>query len=100
MINRNAQGDVEFRYYHPNARHVYLVGDFNDWNSSVTPMTRTSGGEWVAILSLADGMYEYKYLVDGKWYLDDAAAGVEEVPFGTNCILVLNQSAVPALPVG
>lgn len=100
MINRNPQGDVEFRYYDATARHVYLVGDFNEWNCTATPMTRTTGGEWVAILSLADGAYDYKYLVDGKWSLDEAAQGVEEVPFAANSILVLNQSSVPALPVG
>ena len=100
MICRNEQGDIEFRYYHPGARHVFLVGDFNNWDHTATQMTRTEGGEWFVALSLPDGMYEFKYLADGKWYLDDAAVGVEEVPFGCNSILVLNQSAAPALPVG
>lgn len=100
MIIRNEQGEIEFRYYHPMARHVFVVGDFNDWNVTATPMTRTGGGEWVAHLSLPDGMYEYKYLADGQWYLEDAATGVQAVPFGCNCVLVLNQSAVPPLPVG
>jgi 1,4-alpha-glucan branching enzyme len=100
MINRNLQGDVEFRYYHPDAGQVYLVGDFNDWDTQATPMTRLNVGEWVAILALPDGMYDFKYLVDGKWQLDDAAIGVDEVPFGCNSILVLNQCASPALPVG
>lgn len=100
MICRNEQGKVEFRYYHPDARHVYLVGDFNGWDHRATPMLRDEGGEWVAVLFLPDGMYEFKYLADGKWFLDDAAIGVEEVPFGCNCALVLNQSPLPALPVG
>lgn len=100
MISRNEQGDIEFRYYHPDARHVYLVGDFNNWEPRATPMYREEGGEWVAILSLPDGMYEFKYLADGDWYLDDAAMGVEEVPFGCNSVLVLNQSPMPPLPVG
>jgi len=100
MVTRNEQGEIEFKYRHPTARHVYLVGDFNEWDGLATPMRRTAGGEWVVNLSLADGVYEYKFLADGTLHLDVAAAGVEEVPFGCNSILVLNQSAVPALPVG
>ncbi len=100
MITRSESGEIEFRYYHPTAEVVFLVGDFNDWDCSATPMERTDDGEWVVSLSLPDGMYDYKFLADGRYQLDDAAIGVEEVPFGANSILVLNQSAVPALPVG
>ncbi len=100
MISRNPQGDVEFKFFHPTARHVFLVGTFNDWDSTATPMARGPDGQWAVTLSLPDGTYDYKFLADGKWYLDDAAVGVEEVPFGCNCILVLNQSPVPAVPVG
>lgn len=100
MIARNEQGEIEFKYYHPTARHVFLVGDFNGWDCEATPMQRTARGEWTVSLALEDGMYEYKFLVDGRFCLDNAAAGVEEVPFGCNSILVLNQSPVPAVPVG
>lgn len=100
MITRNDFGDIEFRYYDPRAEAVFLVGDFNDWDCSATPMEQTSDGAWVASLSLPDGMYEYKFLADGRYQLDDAAIGVEEVPFACNSILVLNDSPVPALPVG
>jgi 1,4-alpha-glucan branching enzyme len=100
MITRNELGEIEFRYYHPTARHVFLVGDFNCWDTEATPMERTGGGDWIVSLALEDGMYEYKFLADGRYQLDDAAIGVEEVPFGCNSILVLNQSSVPALPVG
>jgi 1,4-alpha-glucan branching enzyme len=45
MTNRNEEGDVEFRYYHPTARNVYLVGDFNGWENTATPMQRAGSGE-------------------------------------------------------
>lgn len=100
MITWTENGEMEFRYHHPSASQVSLVGDFNDWDAYANPMTRTPDGDWVVSLALQDGMYEYKFLADGRYQLDDAALGVEEVPFGCNSILVLNQSAEPALPVG
>lgn len=100
MVSRNEHGQVEFRYCNPTASEVFLVGDFNGWDCSATPMSRSPDGDWVVSLSLGDGVYEYKILADGHFELDDAASGVEEVPFASNSILVLNQSSVPALPVG
>jgi 1,4-alpha-glucan branching enzyme len=47
------------------ADSVYLVGDFNEWSTSATPMRR---GEqyWEARLSLKPGgRYYYAYLLDG-----------------------------------
>lgn len=100
MVTRNWKGEVEFRFQHPWAQEVYLVGDFNGWDIAALPMARNEHGEWVCSLRLADGIYEYKYLADGVWHVDDAAEGVEEVPFGTNSVLVLNQTNEPAVPAG
>lgn len=100
MISHKNHGEIEFRYVDTHAREVSLVGDFNDWDSSATPMRRASNGEWVASLWLADGVYSYKFVADGRYELDSAAFGVEEVPFACNSVLVLNPSRIPALPVG
>lgn len=100
MVTRNEYGEIEFRYPNCAAREVYLVGDFNAWDSQATPMTRSADEQWVVSLVLDDGIYEYKFLADGMYELDDAASGVEEVPFASNSVLVLNTSSVPALPVG
>ncbi len=100
MVRRTTDGDVEFKCCGREAMQVYLVGDFNEWSCTATPMSRTVEGEWIAVLSLPDGVYEYKYLADDQWLLDEAAENVDEVPFGSNCILVLNQNPVPALPAG
>ncbi|HOA73486.1 MAG TPA: isoamylase early set domain-containing protein [Phycisphaerae bacterium] len=100
MIHRNDQGEIEFRFHDPQAQEVYLVGDFNCWDTEATPMSRTAEGHWFVRLTLEDGVYEYKFLADGRYRLDDAASGVEEVPFACNSVLVLNQRSEPALPVG
>jgi 1,4-alpha-glucan branching enzyme len=56
----------------PNAQHVFLAGDFNDWEISKHPMKRSAGGIWQKITVLYPGRYEYKFLVDGHWRIDPA----------------------------
>jgi len=52
------------------AKEVYLVGDFNDWNTSSHPMKYMGNGSWQKQVVLATGRYEYKFLVDGTWMTD------------------------------
>jgi 1,4-alpha-glucan branching enzyme len=59
----------------PQARQVFLVGDFNDWNPTATPMLRQPDGRWMANLELSHGYHQYVFLVDGKRVLDQNATG-------------------------
>lgn len=52
-----------------NARKVYLVGDFNNWNMIGTPLYKTEKG-WETKIELAKGKYYYKFIVDGYWTND------------------------------
>lgn len=60
----------------PNAKHVALVGSFNDWDKSATPMQKQYDGTWELRLSEdelwknvpQDGYPTYKYAV---WGADD-----------------------------
>jgi 1,4-alpha-glucan branching enzyme len=58
------------------ARHVTLIGDFNDWHPHATPMKRQPDGCWHAQLPLRAGHHHYLFLVDGKPMLDPRAQGV------------------------
>ena len=58
---------VTFRLKTPNAKQVYLVGDFNNWDSQATPLQKSRKSRWETTLVLPIGRYEFKYLVDGKW---------------------------------
>lgn len=49
------------------AKEVFLVGSFNDWDPRALPMRRKSKGEWQVNLKLEPGRYEYKFVVDGEW---------------------------------
>ena len=58
------------------ARHVTLIGDFNDWHPHATPMKRQADGCWRVQLQLRAGHHHYQFLVDGKPMLDPHAHGV------------------------
>ena len=64
-------GGVIFRYYDSRAAKVYVVGDFNNWSLRADPLTDTNGdGHWTLLYMLSPGLYEYKFVVDGKWIPD------------------------------
>lgn len=56
----------------PEAKSVFLVGDFNNWDPKAEPMTKR-GGQFSKSIKLAPGQYQYKYVIDGEWHLDPAA---------------------------
>lgn len=60
---------VRFCVHCPGAKTVYLAGSFNDWDPSAWGMKRVKRGEdtFVAVVDLAPGRYEFKYVVDGEW---------------------------------
>jgi 1,4-alpha-glucan branching enzyme len=55
-----------------NAEKVHLVGDFNEWRTDATPMTRLKSGEFKATLDLESGReYQFRYLIgDDTWEND------------------------------
>jgi 1,4-alpha-glucan branching enzyme len=55
------------------ADRVNLVGEFNDWDSMATPMTRSRlDADWRAGIELEAGRsYRFRYLVDGREWLND-----------------------------
>ena len=68
------------------AERVNLVGEFNDWDTTATPMTRSrSDANWKVTIELEKGhRYRFRYLVDGKeWVNDWHADDHEENPYGS-----------------
>jgi len=78
---------VEFRFFRPQARQVYVVGDFNRWRTNAMPMRRRSDGYWCARARLPAGVFKFRYLADGEWFSDYAAFGVEPGPFGLDSVV-------------
>ncbi|KAL7652620.1 alpha-1,4-glucan branching enzyme [Aspergillus niger] len=55
-INVNANGDITYREWAPNAVEAELVGDFNNWDVTAHPMTKNSFGVWEITLPAKDGV--------------------------------------------
>lgn len=72
---RRNRHHVSFFYQAPGARHVSLVGDFNEWNPTANPMGPSPDGGWTVSLELTHGYHQYLFLVDGRPVLDPNAAG-------------------------
>ena len=58
-----------------NAKKVTLVGEFNNWSKSKTPLKKMTNGSVSVSLNLKTGKeYQYRYLIDGKTWENDWAA--------------------------
>ncbi|MBN1779492.1 isoamylase early set domain-containing protein [bacterium] len=56
----------------PGAGTVNLVGDFNEWNKTATPMKRMENGSFSVALNLNTGNeYQFRYLIDGETWEND-----------------------------
>lgn len=87
-------GVVKFVFVAPSATRVTLVGDFNAWNASATPMQRT-GGTWTVTLPLRAGRHLYSFVVDGsQWFPDPSAPLAPEDGFGhANSVVLVGASS-------
>ena len=84
--------NVEFTIKAPNARVVFLAGEFNKWSPTATPMRKRPDGEWAVTLQLAAGRYEYKLIVDGKWIPDpENPTQADDTYGGKNSVIVIGQ---------
>lgn len=78
MLQKRPNGPavrVTFRIPAPlRAETITLVGEFNNWNPTATPLDKTSEG-WAATLELPPNReFEYRYLADGRTWLNDWSA--------------------------
>lgn len=76
---------VQFVLDAPRAKRVTVVGDFNAWDGSKTPLERDSiTGVWSALVDVHPGRHVYAFLVDGKtWTLDPNAPRTKDLDYGT-----------------
>lgn len=73
-----------------NAEKVHLVGDFNGWDETATPMEPLKDGRFKIILELEPGKeYQFRYLVNGsEWHNDWEADKYVPNPYsGDNSIV-------------
>ncbi len=73
---------------YPDAEKIILTGSFNNWNIGELNMEKTTDG-WRLPYVLAQGVYEYKYIVDDSWMIDSANSHTIGLEENTNSVLVV-----------
>ena len=81
--NKTENRRITFKLEAAEAQKAILVGDFNSWDEKKHVMKRDNKGRWTKIVTLAPGMYEYKFLVDGHWQNDPNNDQMVANSFGT-----------------
>ena len=88
FCKKGKKDGVFFAVWAPNAREVYVIGEFNDWSESASPMERL--GEGGIFATFVEGVKEgqmYKYMLvlpDGRrLYKADPYANYAEMRPGT-----------------
>jgi hypothetical protein len=58
-------------YQSRSAKSVSVVGNFNGWSPTATPMVQVEPGKWKAEIRLSPGEFEYKLAIDGARWITD-----------------------------
>ena len=67
----------------PDAKQVYLTGDFNQWDPKKQRMSKYRDGSFRARIFLKPGTYQYKFVADGVWLNDPESQEQAKNAFGT-----------------
>lgn len=96
----------EFRLHAPWAEAVSIAGEMSDWRDDQLPMVKGEDGSWRLTLHLAPGIWQYKFVVDGRWQADPLVAENRPDGFGgSNSVITLGEPdprylADPAIAAG
>lgn len=73
------KNQIIFSYHDDSAKAIALVGDFNDWNADETIFLKCNDGIWRAKIPCQPlGQYRYKFVIDGKKWVEDPSHGLKE----------------------
>jgi len=76
--------EIIFSLTAPEAKEVYLAGDFNQWQiKNKDKMELAEAGMWMKRLRLKPGCYRYRFVVDGQWLQDPENPRYQINPFGS-----------------
>jgi len=74
--------EIPFEVFAPEAKEVFVVGDFNGWKLDNSSRMDLENGTWRKRLSLGNGKYRYRFVIDGEWTEDTNNPLKEENPYG------------------
>ncbi|MDD5120937.1 MAG: AAA family ATPase [Candidatus Omnitrophica bacterium] len=67
----------------PDAKEVYLAGEFNNWKLDENSRMEQANGCWIKCLNLNTGKYRYRFVIDGNWVEDPANPLTQLNTYGT-----------------
>ena len=68
FVERDGKKGVRFAVWAPHAKSISVVGDFNEWDTRVNPMTRGRDGEiWEVFIPDIEEGAVYKYAIEPQW---------------------------------
>jgi predicted carbohydrate-binding protein with CBM48 len=74
----------QFLIVAPDARKMEIVGDFNNWDGSRTPMTRVNDeGTWSVSIPLGAGIHQFQFVKDDSVRLNDPTLPQTSSDFGS-----------------
>ena len=87
----SAKKRVKFEVEAGVGKTVSIAGSFNEWDPNVKYLLdKDNNGVYVGYLMLEPGVYEYKFIIDGEWHLDDKNSNFSPNDFGTlNSVVVV-----------
>lgn len=75
--------EVTFSLSAPQAKEVYVAGDFNNWKLDNTSRMEQAQGIWKKRMELSSGKYRYRFVIDGNWTEDANNPAREMNPYGS-----------------
>ncbi len=76
--------DITFEIDLPDAKEVFVAGQFNEWSLTKTRLEKGQDGIWRVTTKVKPGRYEYKFYADGQYYEDPKNPDKVPDPFGGN----------------
>jgi hypothetical protein len=74
--------EVSFSVTAPQAKEVYLVGDFNNWKIEPRFRMQQENGAWKKKVELTSGRHYYRFVIDGSWTEDTSNPHKQVNSFG------------------
>lgn len=94
-----SDSDIRLKLYAPGKKHVFVLGDFNNWELNTDYQMKVDDSNsvfWLDISNLESGkMYAFQYLVDSELRIADPYTELVLDPWNDNGI---NRSLFPDLP--
>jgi chromosome partitioning protein len=75
--------ELVFEVFAPEAKEVFLAGEFNNWQTNDASRMSQNNGTWRKKLNLKAGKYRYRFVIDGNWVEDNSNPLKEVNPYGS-----------------